>query len=245
MKKFITLILHDIKITSRDPLMLYAIGFPIFFSLLLRWLVAKITFALSPKFELTLYYPLISTYFSILMTPLLFGMTGGFATIDERDDKIISALCVTPLSLRFYFGYRLISSIILSIILIVTGTIIMGIFKPETLSFLAAVTIASLQAPIWILFLSLYARNKVEGLALIKAVGSIFLLGPVISYFIPLPWKHFFGIIPTYWHFTAIIKMPSDPVLTVWKYLFTGMVFQTIILLVLIKQFTKKIFSFN
>ena len=48
------------------------------------------------------------------------------------------------------------------------------------------------------LLLAALAKNKVEGLAVMKGLG-IFLLVPVAAWFVPEPWQWLLGVFPTFW----------------------------------------------
>ena len=48
------------------------------------------------------------------------------------------------------------------------------------------------------LFLAAFARNKVQGFALMKAVGVV-LWPPLAAPFVAMPWQLLFGVSPVYW----------------------------------------------
>ena len=48
------------------------------------------------------------------------------------------------------------------------------------------------------LLLASFAVNKVQGFALMKATGILW-LPPLLAWFVGLPWQLLFGIFPTYW----------------------------------------------
>ena len=53
-------------------------------------------------------------------------------------------------------------------------------------------------APLLALFLAAFARNKVQGFALMKAAGVV-IWPPVAAVFVPMPWQLLFGVSPVYW----------------------------------------------
>lgn len=73
----------------------------------------------------------------------------------------------------------------------------MGLYVAGTsaniLKMLLTILLASIEAPIMTLFLSAYADNRVEGLALSKLMG-FFLAAPVIAYFVEARWQYLIGI---------------------------------------------------
>ena len=53
-------------------------------------------------------------------------------------------------------------------------------------------------APFFALFLAAFARNKVEGFALMKAAGIVN-WPPLIAWWVDPPAQLLFGLVPTYW----------------------------------------------
>jgi fluoroquinolone transport system permease protein len=58
--------------------------------------------------------------------------------------------------------------------------------------------VASLLAPLELMVLVVFANNKLEGLALMKGLGILF-LGPIAAFFIESNWQLLLGVLPTYW----------------------------------------------
>jgi fluoroquinolone transport system permease protein len=72
------------------------------------------------------------------------------------------------------------------------------------LQILPAALVASLFAPVVSLFLVAFARNKLEGFALMKGAGVV-LLGPLGSFFVDGGAQYLFGILPTFWSLRAFV----------------------------------------
>ncbi len=53
-------------------------------------------------------------------------------------------------------------------------------------------------APLMALFLAAFARNKVQGFALMKAAGAV-TWPPLAAIFVAMPWQLLFGVSPVYW----------------------------------------------
>ena len=59
-------------------------------------------------FDIVPYFPLVMGGY-LMTAPGMLGMVIGFLLLDERDARTLSALCVTPLSMRQYPAYRIAS----------------------------------------------------------------------------------------------------------------------------------------
>ncbi len=192
---------NDLKSVRRDSLLLSIALTPWLIVIMLRLAVPSLTAWSYTRYQIRLedYYPLIVGVFLLLNVPLMFGVMSGFLLLDERDDDTLTALRVTPAALSGLLSYRLLTSALLSwaymlICLPLTGLVALA-QVPRTIP---ALLLASLFAPIVALALMAFARNKLEGFALLKGVGVV-MLGPVAAYFISAGWRLAFGLLPTYW----------------------------------------------
>lgn len=189
----------DAKSIGRDPLLRWMILFPLLLAVLVRWGMPLLDEFLSARyaFDLAPYHPLLMSFVLTAM-PMLSGMVIGFLLLDQRDDRTLSAIQVTPLALNGYLVYRLSLPMALSlastlVLLPMTGYADLG-FLSLGLAALAAAPVA----PFYALSLGAFAGNKVQGFALTKAMGVLLAI-PVAAWFAREPWQWAFGLVPLYW----------------------------------------------
>ena len=199
MKKIITLALADAKNILRDSTLILILFGPIALFLMMRLVVPIADRLLAERlaFELTPYYPFIVIYLSLIPS-MLFGLLLGFLILDERDEEIIAYIAVTPLRKTGYLAYKLSVSVGMSFLFFFAT---LYLTQLTTIRFHYAVGLAlltALEAPIASLFLAAFAENKVEGLALSKVLGMMY-LGPFAAYFVSSHWKYLAGILPPFW----------------------------------------------
>ncbi|MTI47735.1 MAG: ABC transporter [Firmicutes bacterium] len=237
MKKIISLSYNDFRNVLREPMLIMLLIGPVAMTLAIRYLIPILTNLTSEYFDLTEYYPLIGGSV-VLFIPMLIGMLIGFILLDERDDSIFLMLIVTPLGRKGYLIYRTLFPAILSIIFSVILLPLIGIVKVSFIEVIAISLLASLEAPVTALLLAGIANNKVEGLAISKGLG-IFLIIPIIAYFIKSPWKIIGGVIPYYWPFNAIVagNQGND---SFWLYIIGGFIVEILILIWLVNRYEKK-----
>ena len=125
-----------------------------------------------------------------------------FLFLDERDARTLSALRVTPLSIRHYLAYRVVSPLIVGTASTLVGYPLIGITPMPLQSLLAIAAVAGVSAPFLALVLASAAPNKVAGFAVVKVLNGITLL-PIAAFFLPLPLQFIAGIIPKYWPMRA------------------------------------------
>lgn len=189
----------DLRSVQRDPLLRLIVILPAAQVLLVRLGVPLLAERVQSAFNFDLqpYYGW-STAVVAMIVPLVTGVVIGFLLLDQRDDRTLSALQVTPLSLSGYLAYRLgmplvVSWLLTGLVLWASALVPLGVLDIVLISTAAAPT-----APLMALFLAALADNKVQGFALQKASG-VFLLPPLLAYFVPAPWKWLLALFPAYW----------------------------------------------
>jgi fluoroquinolone transport system permease protein len=141
--------------------------------------------------------PLIASFLPVAAAGIA-GSVIGFLLLDQRDDGTLPALLVTPLSLTNYLSYRmgtlLLASTALGALMVPLAGFRESTFVQTALSALAAAPLA----PIYALFLASFAANKVQGFALVKALGIV-AIPCILAYFVRDPWSYAFAVLPHYW----------------------------------------------
>lgn len=190
---------NDARGVGRDPLLRWLVGYPIALALVLRWGVPALADPVRARFGIELLdYRVLLVGFMVELLPVLTGMVVGFLLLDERDDATLSALQVTPLGLGGYLAYRVALPIVASVAMTLVTVPLVGLAPVDAGPLFAVALGAAPLAPLFALFLAAFARNKVEGFALTKASGMLF-VPPVLAYFVAPPWQWLFGLFPTYW----------------------------------------------
>jgi fluoroquinolone transport system permease protein len=234
--------LNDLKSIRREPLLLYMLVIPPVMVLVLRLILPPTTVYLSENldFDLVPYYPMLLSFFFVLQIPLLFGMLVGLLVLDERDDDTLTALRVTPISMRKYALYRGGASVLLSFTYVLSALLLSGFVSPSLALAVAAVALlAGIMAAVFALTVATFASNKVEGLALTKGL-SVFMLGPLAAYFVPSDWQLCFGVLPTYWP-TKTFWVAGEGG-DFWPYALAGLIYSLLLLTLLLRRFRAKVF---
>lgn len=232
---------NDWRSVRRDSLLLYVIFVPWMMVLLVRLLLPSMARWLSQSYgiDLALYYPLLLSLFFVFQAPALFGMVIGFLVLDERDDKTLLALQVTPLPITTYAAYRLGIALVLSVVYLFLLLPLSGLMPLRLLPGLIPVAFcAALFAPLVALFLASFAGNKVEGLALLKGMGFLALI-PLAAYFIPSGWQLLAGLIPTYWPVKAYWLLHEGG--SYWPYVLAGAAYQLTLIALLLRRFRARL----
>jgi fluoroquinolone transport system permease protein len=228
----------DAKGVVRDPLLRWLVAYPVLLALLLRWGVPALAGRLLQQydFDLTAYYVLLMS-FLVELLPILTGMVVGFLLLDQKDDGTLAALRVTPLTLGGYLAYRVAMPMLVSVPMTLAVFPIAGLVGVGVGPLLLMALGAAPLAPIFALFLASFAGNKVEGFALMKASGLLF-LPPVLAYFVPETWQWAIGAVPTYWPVKAFWVQRSGRA-TYLGFLLIGLVYEAALLKLLLRRFRR------
>ena len=171
----------------------------------------------------------------MLITPALMGAVVGFLLLDHRDDRTLTALQVTPLTVEGYLAYRIAVPMVVSVpvmmaCIAISDLVTMGVFPA-----LAAAVQAAPTAPLFALFAGAFASNKVQGFALLKGVG-VLTWPPVIAWFVSSPWQVAFGLDPLYWPLKLFWMLEAgEP--RVWLYFLAGLAYQSLLIALLVRRF--------
>ncbi|OHD57109.1 MAG: hypothetical protein A2Y33_09295 [Spirochaetes bacterium GWF1_51_8] len=197
MKRIAALLKTDIKSISRDSILIAITLAPILIALVFKFGIPPLRELAAPYFELRDYYPLITAFFPVIV-PSMYGFVIGFMLLDDRDENTLTALAVTPLGKMGYVWYKLSIPTLTSLVMVLALTPFIGLMQFDFIRFIPVALMTSLEAPIVTLFLSSFASNKVEGLALAKLDG-VFFLPMCVPFFTKSPLQYIGGIMPSFW----------------------------------------------
>lgn len=197
-----TLARNDARLIGRDSFLTGLVGYILAMAVLLRfalpWLAEQVAANPDLTFSVPDYYPLMVGYICLFLGAVMAGVMVGFIALDERDDRTLVALLVTPLPLRSYLAYRMVVPMVISFALIVAETLIINQALVPLWQLVLLAAGASTTAPVVALFFATFAENKVQGFALNKIVGVLGLL-LLAAWFIPEPFQYLVGLFPPYW----------------------------------------------
>lgn len=194
----------DAANVRRDALLAWIPLAPVLFALAIRlgwpplqaWLQARWGVDLAP------YEPLLMG-FLLLLGPSMAGMVAGFGLLDERDEGVLRALRVMPVSLRSFLGYRLALPVGLGFVLTLAAYPLAGLVPLPAWQVVACALLAAGSAPVMALVLMRFAEDKVAGFVVVKAANVVNLL-PVVAFFFPGPVRWAAGVLPGYWPMAAL-----------------------------------------
>jgi fluoroquinolone transport system permease protein len=196
----------DARNVRREGLFGVVLAAPLLLALALRagaapaeaWVLATYGLDLAP------YRPFVLAAVIVLHLPLVFGMVGALLVLDDLDDGALRAVRVTPLTLGRYLGYRTAAVGAASLAGLLVAVPLSGLVPASRLPWvLPALVLAAALGALVLLSALAIAGNKVEGLAVLKALGIPF-MAPLAAWFVAGPWEWLLAPLPAYWPLRAL-----------------------------------------
>ncbi|CAN5651110.1 hypothetical protein BH24DEI1_BH24DEI1_05780 [soil metagenome] len=235
---------NDLRLVRRDAFLLVIAAVPLLTALFLRFGLVPLSLWLEAHWglELAAHHGFIVSYLVVLMTPFAVGIVLGFMLLDERDERTLEALRVTPVPLRGYLLYRTAAAALLSAVLTPVAWSLADLVLLAPGRLLATALVASLIAPLTALLFVALAENKVQGFGVMKVLNALTLL-PVAAYTLPLPWQYAVGLVfPPYWPLRALWSF-VDGSPGAWFFLGLGLITQLTLLAFLLRRFDQLIYA--
>lgn len=183
--------------------------------------------------DISIYYRQTGIFF-LMLIPMMMGMVYGFILLDERDGGIITAISVTPTGKSGYLKLRMGIPMVLSFIFIVLFLILLGLTGSlGILQLLVISLLISSQSLILLLVLGAFADNKVMGMAISKGFG-ILLIGPLLDFALPGPYKWSGAYSPLFWSARSIM---SNTDTAFWLYTGITFLFHLVLIWILFRKF--------
>jgi fluoroquinolone transport system permease protein len=239
---FLHVLKNEVKSIIRDPMYAFFSAYPFIFGAAGYFLVNYLEEqSQNPT------WPNMVAMLLVLMTSYVFGAVTGFTLLDDKDDKVLMSLKITPISTKMYVFVKLLLGYIFGFIATLIIVFATGFLDDSPLWMILIITlIASLQAPFLALVVNSFADNKVEGFVIMKATGMTLIL-PAVAFWLT-DWKEFFLIIaPGFWP-ARMIQMELMPTeifsieynLPILVYFFVGLAYNFFIAYLLFRVYTKK-----
>ena len=165
---------NDVRGTYRDPLLVMVVLAPVIWTTGVVILLPQVTEMVSERYEFDLvpYYPLVLTALLLLTSIIIAGALAAFLVLDEVDAGTLTALRVTPVPLSTFFAYRAGTVVLVTTVYVVATLSFSGMVEPGLIPTLIPIgLLAGLSAVVTLLLIVVVARNKIQGIAMVRGLG--------------------------------------------------------------------------
>lgn len=191
---------YEIRKWLRDAMSVFMLSYFMLMAAVGRWLV--------PALERQLGMGLDPYYHAILAALMLLvarinGSVAGFSILDDRDDNILLAVKVAPMSLEQFIGLKLGLTYIISLL----GGVFVLWFSdlvPLRAGVLWGIpALSAIAAPITAMLINCVASNKIEGFAALKGFNGLIIF-PIVALFVAGLTEFVFAVEPGFWPAKAL-----------------------------------------
>jgi len=233
------IIANDLRNILRDRLYIYIfLIYPAAIVAVSRFLVPWVADNLFSQIT-SLYYLLFMMLANIVA--VIFGFITAFLIMDERDENLLTALRVMPISRSKYLLYRMTLMTVLAFAWVSVLPALTGLIDIPFLLYLPVAVMFAMIVPIMALLVNVFASNKVQGFAMMKMLGGVFLL-PLLAFFLhgSLEFmRYVFGVLPNFWTYMAL-KGALDTGAHDFLHLGIGLAVQIALIVVLFRVFNRR-----
>lgn len=144
------------------------------------------------------------TIIILLNCVIMGGAVIGFTIVDEKENKGIEAVAVSPLTMK---EYLLAKSIMALAYVIIASLICLFILQPANLNISGLLAVISVSALFGISFgfvVGAFAGNQVSAMALTKGLSFFAIAIPFVAWFVSESLQWLFYIFPNYWIFRLL-----------------------------------------
>lgn len=216
--KYAAVFKSDMKNTFRDPSLIMVLCAPLLVILMVRFgfpiLLEYVPDATDYRREIVSFFVMLCSIFP--------GIAMSFILLDEKDVQLFPVMKVTPVSFSGFLLVRLSFMVLLGFVISLLLLLLNGVFAVKTIEAIQFSILAGLNSPILILLISHFAKNKIEGMTLLK-VSNIILMLPIIIFFFDAKWEFILGILPPFWVYKFLDTSHSFVIFTIGL-CFLGMV---------------------
>jgi fluoroquinolone transport system permease protein len=234
---FKTVLRNELRSIVRDPLYIFFGIYPAILGIIGYFLVDYME-GRTPE-----PWPQVVAMFLILITGYVFGALTAFTLLDDKDDKVLMSLKITPIDVRHYVLVKLLVSYVFGVIATVAIVFATGFLEGSSAVTIILISIvAALQGPGVVLIVNAFSENKVEGFVYMKMSGLILVL-PVVAFFYTAWQEVFLVIAPGFWS-ARMIQMELLPTMetnfTFIVYTIFGVIYNLLFVYLFMKIYSKK-----
>ncbi|MGO1055526.1 ABC transporter permease [Crossiella sp. CA198] len=232
---------NDVRGAGRDLLVGGVLLAPLVWIAAVRFGTPPVTRFLAERhrFDLVPHYPLILVGFLLLTSAIVIGAVLGLLVLEERDAGTLTALRVSPLPMRAYLGYRALLGVTVTALYVLATMSASGLLSWRLVPPLFPIALlAGGSALVVALVILSLARNKVEGIAVIRALGIVVAGLPLLPAILDIDWHLVFGLVPSYWPAQAFLTAAAGG--TWWPYLAAGLAYHGVLITLLYRGFTRR-----
>lgn len=231
MRQLIFLSITDFKLIFRDPSLRVFLVMPL---LIFAIVLVALPLLVTSYSGVDKYVPIVLMG-ATMQTSTMFGFIYSMVFINEKEIQIAKVYGTLPVSKTGFVTSRLVIPFTISTLTTFLMLVVQPFYSFSFLSMALLAILCGLLAPLLTLLVSIYSKNKMEGMTWFK-FANLLVSVPLAAFFIS-KYTIFFGVIPTHWAFQTLDKMILDE--NYFLPVFIGIAFVAALLIFVIKRFAR------
>ena len=231
MRQLIFLSITDFKLIFRDPSLRVFLVMPL---LIFVIVLGALPLLVDSYSGVDKYVPIVLMG-ATMQTSTMFGFIYSMVFINEKEIHVAMVYGILPVSKTGFVTSRLVIPFAISTLTTFFMLVVQPFYSFSLLSMTLLAILCGLLAPLLTLLVSIYSKNKMEGMTWFK-FANLLVSVPLAAFFIS-EYTVFFGVIPTHWAFQTLDKMILDE--NYFLPVFIGITFVSALLIFVIKRFAR------
>ncbi len=231
---------YEIRKWLRDSFARFIMAYPLVFGVILRYLIPFAEDQAGRSFA-PFYHVILASV--VLVISRISGAIVAFSILDDRDDNVLYAVKVAPLTFDFFIGLKMFLVFVFSFIGGILAVRIANLMTVSTAVLVEISFLSAFGAPLIALLINCVASNKVEGFAGIKGFNGLVVV-PIVSLFFVDKKEFLFAFEPGFWPAKALsAALINQDIFQLGysEYYLIGLVYAVILNVVVYQIFKKKI----
>ncbi len=146
----------------------------------------------------------------VLTAARIAGAIAGFSILDDRDDNIMLAVKVAPMTLEAFIGIKMVMVCLLSFLGSVFVLWFARLLPLSWSAVLGVSAVGALGAPLAAMQINCLSSNKIEGFAMVKGLNMLTVV-PIVALFMHGPKEFLFAFEPGFWPAKALAVAALGP----------------------------------
>lgn len=233
---------YEIRKWLRDPFSRFIITYPVVLAAIIRFAIPFAEKQAGRSFA-PFYHVILASL--ALIIPRISGAIVAFSILDDRDDNVLFAVKVAPLTFDFFIGLKMFVVFVFSFLGAMFAVWFAGLASVSLPVLIEISFLSAFGAPLIALLINCFASNKVEGFAGIKGFNGLVVV-PIVSLFFFDKKEFLFAFEPGFWPgkaFSSALINPDIFQLSYSQYYLIGLVYAVTLNVVVYQAFKRKIDS--
>ena len=236
MKTLVKVAVNDFRLVFRDNSLKIFLALPLFNLLAIRYGVPYV----AGVYEFLRDYIPVILMFATMQSAVAFGFIYSMVLVDEKDTNVAKVYGILPVSKIWFVVFRLIPPFVLAALATFLLLLVEPFYNLPVFSNLVYSALAALVAPLMILFVAIFAANKIEAMTWQK-LFNIPLYLPILAFFVPASFAFVLAIFPTFWTYQGFNFLIEGG--NFWAYMLIGFAQNILFLALLINKFSTNHFK--